>query len=943
VPLSRVPTDLGQDNSSNTLRPFLASRTTPMISNPYSPLIQGVSGFHARVVIPTLRSLIPDALLGLPLTTITHNTGALDVQQLQGHDLSADYLRIVIYIISNNLLEEEEFPLDLIWEYLQKRASEWLPALRVLLRDNAPTASVLARVFFRCAIMSGDASIVGAILTQQLIDSTAVDSLVYDITWGHYTPLELSLKFGSPSVTTLLLNKGSRSLDLDKLVPDKWAKLDGRTLTSYLPGLGSSVETLLILISIDAAGGSASDHASDSTSDSSEAELPRSDYFLEEIHRASESFDSNTLLQCIKAATPEQIHRWEKAGCFSAILEDIEEDYLTPIMGLISTLNGSDHMEAYLQILTRRGQLECVKSILSTHAWNPVPAGLLVTAVQCGERGLFDTLVAMGADTFGASGHEGRSPYSEAIEQGNLEFIEFLEDRNVIDHLVDEHQWVGAWWAAVRKGNEEVLDKLRPRISTIKAEWAWKLVRILLDAGEEDDALSLLSSSDPGNATINSTPEQTYKLLELATKKEQPKVVRALLERDIVLDPSSSFSPRIGPSTLTLAVNWGDQSIVRDIIAATICSPSACGEALCAAIKKRDKQMSALLLDLMDEEGSSDPKTAALTDAVETGDASMVEYLFSQGADPCNSGALRSAVSGTGQLFFGFTGNIDQGPHSVDMAMVRLLVSHFRERYPRGVKSYGSGALCAAIESQNSEVFEYLIRNKVGICGMAPLTAAIRSCRSGNIEMVRKVLQIGMDADGLIAGSQDMSHHPWDRPVNVIVRETPLLQAIPLKNISLLELLIEFGASINFPATMVKRTPLQKACEVGDLEIVQFFVNHGAEINAPPALQRGATALQLAAISGRAGTVDFLLRHGAHVNAPAATFDGRTALEGAAEHGRLDIVQILINSDAGTGEGGAEQVKNAMNVAKKNGHIEVWKLIKTHFEVNDHYESGKTV
>ena len=180
MPLSRVPIESGQDPCSNTPLSFFGSPTTPAISNPFN-LPQDVSGFHATVIIPTLRSLIPEALLQLPLTAITHNTRALDIQQLQGRDLSADYLRILIYVISNNLLEEKEFPVDVIWQYLQKRASEWLPALRVLLRDNAPTASILARVLFRCAIMSGDASIVGAFLTQQLIDSTAVDGLVYTI------------------------------------------------------------------------------------------------------------------------------------------------------------------------------------------------------------------------------------------------------------------------------------------------------------------------------------------------------------------------------------------------------------------------------------------------------------------------------------------------------------------------------------------------------------------------------------------------------------------------------------------------------------------------------------------------------------------------------------------------------------------------------------------
>lgn len=175
------------------------------------------------------------------------------------------------------------------------------------------------------------------------------------------------------------------------------------------------------------------------------------------------------------------------------------------------------------------------------------------------------------------------------------------------------------------------------------------------------------------------------------SNKRQPRAVRALLERDIEIHQAIT---RRG--VLTFAVGWGDQSIVQDIIAAALYDVSDSQAAPCKAVIKCDKQMVDLLLNSWEEEMlCHDLLKAALTAAVQAHNTSMVEFLFSRGADPCNSQALHFAVLGRrrpdGRHSREFElQEFDWSPNdetrSVDMTMVRLLVNQFRERYPHGVK-----------------------------------------------------------------------------------------------------------------------------------------------------------------------------------------------------------------------------------------------------------------
>ena len=115
----------------------------------------------------------------------------------------------------------------------------------------------------------------------------------------------------------------------------------------------------------------------------------------------------------------------------------------------------------------------------------------------------------------------------------------------------------------------------------------------------------------------------------------------------------------------------------------------------------------------------------------------------------------------------------------------------------------------------------------------------------------------------------------------------PRLLAIDTKEIKKVQLFIDTGANVKWPAAKgVRRTPLQKSVEIGSYEITKLLIDKGGLVNNESAVRGGPTALLLAAIGDYIGIAELLLRNDADVNVSSAKFYGRTALVGAALWGR---------------------------------------------------------
>ena len=291
----------------------------------------------------------------------------------------------------------------------------------------------------------------------------------------------------------------------------------------------------------------------------------------------------------------------------------------------------------------------------------------------------------------------------------------------------------------------------------------------------------------------------------------------------------------------------------------------------------------------------------------------LVKELLYMGADPFDNSALLVSV------ILGLENVMD------------LLLSAFKDRYPRGAQSFGSDALYQAIRYHDMRIIERLAR-VVDICGRvtpdrkadryqsltprgrteftSPIAEAMRnfSARNGNDEGVFESILRRVDDPDIIV------HRDHSRG-----NMTPLLYAIFLGSLPIVEILHRARANISMETSWsVPQTPLQAAAQAEKREILDYLLSAKASPNECPATRAGATALQSAAMRGNIGIVTVLLEEGADINAGPAFFDGKTAFEGATEHGRIEMMLFLVHQGADLLADDSSQYRRAVQFAEDN-------------------------
>ena len=126
------------------------------------------------------------------------------------------------------------------------------------------------------------------------------------------------------------------------------------------------------------------------------------------------------------------------------------------------------------------------------------------------------------------------------------------------------------------------------------------------------------------------------------------------------------------------------------------------------------------------------------------------------------------------------------------------------------------------------------------------------------------------------------------------------------------------------------RTAMQLAVRQGYIEIANILIDFGADINFKDGL-RGETALHIAAFNGYLQIMKMLLQRGAEVNA-VATGSGLTPLMHACEYGNDDMVELLLDFGADVNVNTdqyaiAEFPTNALFIATSNVHVEIQKML----------------
>jgi ankyrin repeat protein len=152
--------------------------------------------------------------------------------------------------------------------------------------------------------------------------------------------------------------------------------------------------------------------------------------------------------------------------------------------------------------------------------------------------------------------------------------------------------------------------------------------------------------------------------------------------------------------------------------------------------------------------------------------------------------------------------------------------------------------------------------------GKASLHAA---AEEGNIDIVRSLLEQGMDINGRNAKHQ-----------------TPLDRAAHKGNVDVVRLLIERGAEVDSRDDL-GWTPLHKASYSGQLEVSRVLVDHGANVNARE--RDHYTPIHLSAEQGHLGIVKLLLERGADIH--ALNSDGQTPYQSSLAFGNREVADIF--------------------------------------------------
>lgn len=153
--------------------------------------------------------------------------------------------------------------------------------------------------------------------------------------------------------------------------------------------------------------------------------------------------------------------------------------------------------------------------------------------------------------------------------------------------------------------------------------------------------------------------------------------------------------------------------------------------------------------------------------------------------------------------------------------------------------------------------------------------------------------------------------------------QTVLHWAIQSKNLQMVKLLIDNGASLN--STL--QSELELALIAGQLDIIEFLLSRGASTNQGSSVHPLVIAINCPTIDrqNKQRVVKLLLDHGSNVNGHV---DRATPICSAVKQGYEEIVELLLSS-------GAKGDKYLMKVAIEAGRLSVLKLLVDRgFDVN---------
>ncbi len=874
--------------------------STHAVANTWTP---GASAFTALdSVVP--KPMVDQSLHGFPFDT---------------QIFTSRLHRQVLCSVANNFAGLDALPIQKIIPFLQKETNEKL--YQMVRSARGYTSRAIIQNIFKAAIEAGDARIVDLLIRENPAD-IRINEQFCIVDGQKYTPIERATMLRHEELVQVFLNHDA---DVNKTYAHDGAGALDFAVIEFRWNYGIlhlRLQPRIFRILLGAGG-----------------EL--SGYALRYLVEG----DRELAVLIISKHARNNAVQWHSRGIFCEAMMFFNDQSCMEIIDIMLKFGidlnldldsvGSYYGPSYrdysyrlVNIAAQRGKLAIVDLLLKSGAL--LTGDTLPCAVKSRNQELITLLLERGAD-INSIGSLGITTLSVAIGFQDEQMIHFLKKRGASTIGQSEAHFSAALLAALEVGNLLFIEALIQSGGKVDPKALGSaLSRAIRDCRDEIVEKLMNSGADVNHhGTIGIDFDDSGPALFEALKRREESLILSLLNADA--DPNYDNSSR--PRPIQLAAEWGNRSVIKALIFAGADvngfhgSEQRLGTALVIAVKRREVELIELLLasgaDI--NHGIKDSYVGnPLETAAEKGDIDMVHYLFDQGADPDNPRALEKAYLKNKELF-------------------DLICETYRARYPSARGEFGISVLVHAIETEDQDVIKRMLQSGVNAGAilvrgyfedkLTPLGFAIVWQKEGITE---NLLQHGCDPNGIV-----VSQAPKIWSKCSAIRETALLAAIRTQTISMVELLIAYGARVNFPTCgPVKRTPLQKAAELGNVEIVTLLINNGADVNALAADRNGGTSLQFAAIGGFVMVACKLLNHKADVNAPGSKVNGRSALEWAAEHGRLDMIRVLLNAGAGSRRGDEGQVQKAIDLARENGFFPICDLLESYFHRRQGQGSG---
>ena len=458
--------------------------------------------------------------------------------------------------------------------------------------------------------------------------------------------------------------------------------------------------------------------------------------------------------------------------------------------------------------------------------------------------------------------------------------------------------------------------------------------------------------------------------LVLAILHKHNDIIELLLKHGAQVD-DTNWSLFLDQPPLVLAIETGDADMVKMLLDHD--ATQGIDQAIISAIFNKNTEIIKILSERDAQVDEVD--WSPLVEAVEKGDADIVELLLEHGAKQGIDWAMTNAILSKNADIIKILSErgaqvdemdwSDQPPlveavERGDANIVKLLLEH-------GAEQEIDWAMTDAVMSEQTEIIQMLSEHGAQVVddvykdGVGEEPNLVTACKNGDTNVVKLLLEHGAKESEYCGWAlTEAILHKHTEVVDLLLEhgvcvaddgdrleldhDPAIVEASEKGDIDSLKLLLKYGEKEEYQGylgwalcvaatleivswllengaeadeinSILDEIPLVEVSSEGNIEAVKLMLNHGAKEYMPEALVRAIE-------NKRTDMIKLLTQHGAHVDDESwFDFDAMPVLVEASMKSDIETVKLLLNH-------GAEKYLDwALEAASKGGHTEIVKLL----------------